>query len=248
MEKAKLSTRNFSAAFLRELAYESPGAEVDVDNTKVTIAVNEIQGTSRWTTNHRLVFQCDGVFYETSYRQAATENQDEKPFDGTDTVDCVIVMPRKVEIIEYVPYERRVIGDFRGAYRWLSNFWTCAIVYDGDLYLSTEHAYQAAKTPDRNIRKEVMRLSCADARRWGQKILLRSDWEEVKLQVMMDVNWFKFASNDALKRLLLETEDAELVENNNWSDRYWGVCNGVGENNLGKILMQIRDELRKQNV
>jgi len=45
---------------------------------------------------------------------------------------------------------------------------------------------------------------------------------------------------------LLQTGDAKLVLNNKWNDKFWGVCRGVGENWLGKILMEVRDELRKQ--
>jgi ribA/ribD-fused uncharacterized protein len=138
-----------------------------------------------------------------------------------------------------------------GPYRWLSNFHVSPIWYEGITYASTEHAYQAAKTLDVEKRKEVLRLTCAEAKRWGRQVLLRSDWEDIKLQVMMDVCWYKFTVHGDLMKLLLETGDAELVEGNTWGDTYYGVCNGVGENNLGKILMQIRDELRKlekQNV
>jgi hypothetical protein len=44
--------------------------------------------------------------------------------------------------------------------------------------------------------------------------------------------------------LLLATGDMELIEDNDWDDTYWGVCNGAGENNLGKLLMKIRAEAR----
>jgi predicted NAD-dependent protein-ADP-ribosyltransferase YbiA (DUF1768 family) len=43
--------------------------------------------------------------------------------------------------------------------------------------------------------------------------------------------------------MLKATGDEELVEGNWWNDTFWGVCNGVGENNLGKLLMKIRAEL-----
>jgi predicted NAD-dependent protein-ADP-ribosyltransferase YbiA (DUF1768 family) len=47
--------------------------------------------------------------------------------------------------------------------------------------------------------------------------------------------------------MLLATDDEELVEGNWWNDTFWGVCRGDGENNLGKIIMKVRDELRQQN-
>ena len=48
-----------------------------------------------------------------------------------------------------------------------------------------------------------------------------------------------------LKRQLLETGAAELIEGNYWGDRYWGVCKGVGDNWLGKLLMTVRKEIRE---
>lgn len=51
-------------------------------------------------------------------------------------------------------------------------------------------------------------------------------------------------SEPKLRSQLLSTGTAELVEGNWWNDRYWGVCNGRGENHLGKILMRIREELK----
>ena len=50
-----------------------------------------------------------------------------------------------------------------------------------------------------------------------------------------------------LSELLIGTEDVELVESNNWNDTFWGVCNGKGKNHLGKILMEVREELKFKN-
>ncbi len=71
----------------------------------------------------------------------------------------------------------------------------------------------------------------------------RPDWQEVKLSQMEFVLRQKF-SHPELLALLLATGEMELVEDNDWDDTYWGVCNGVGENNLGKLLMKIRAEAR----
>jgi predicted NAD-dependent protein-ADP-ribosyltransferase YbiA (DUF1768 family) len=49
-----------------------------------------------------------------------------------------------------------------------------------------------------------------------------------------------------LRNKLLQTEDWLLVEGNAWNDTFWGQCRGVGENNLGRILMAIRHEIRNQ--
>lgn len=75
---------------------------------------------------------------------------------------------------------------------------------------------------------------------------MRSDWEDVKFDVMYDIVKAKFTQNEDLKRKLLDTEGYYLEEGNNWGDKIWGVVNGVGENHLGKILMRVRNELKME--
>lgn len=79
----------------------------------------------------------------------------------------------------------------------------------------------------------------------SRTIKIRDDWDSVKITVMFEVLRIKF-SNPAMRNLLLDTGDQELVEGNNWGDEFWGVNNltGVGRNFLGRILMIIRDEVR----
>lgn len=144
------------------------------------------------------------------------------------------------------------IDSFMGEYRWLSNYHICDIYYDGILYPSTEHAYQAAKSPIIEIRESFgsdawKPLTCKEAKKKGGVIPLRNDWEQIKLKVMFDVNYIKYTKHLDLQQLLLDTGDAELIEGNTWGDKFWGVCNG-GQNNLGKILMQIRDILRLERT
>ena len=62
---------------------------------------------------------------------------------------------------------------------------------------------------------------------------------------MYNICKLKFIQNPELGKLLLGTKDEELIEGNDWDDTFWGVCNGVGENHLGKTLMKIRDELKQ---
>ena len=81
------------------------------------------------------------------------------------------------------------------------------------------------------------------AKRLGRKCLLRKDWEEAKDHAMLSVLRAKFA-NPELKEKLIATGDVELVEGNHWNDTYWGVCNGIGKNMLGKLLMQVREEIK----
>lgn len=135
------------------------------------------------------------------------------------------------------------IDDFRGEYRWLSNFHRVDVEFGGVRYPSTEHAYQAAKTLDQ-LRRESIRVmpTCGMAKRAGQRLVLRADWEFIKRDVMLELLRQKYRTPE-LRSLLLQTEDAVLIEGNTWGDTYWGVCGGVGENWLGRLTMQVRDEI-----
>ena len=73
---------------------------------------------------------------------------------------------------------------------------------------------------------------------------LRHDWEKVKFDIMYEICKAKFSQNAELKDKLLATGDEYLEEGNTWGDRIWGTVNGKGQNNLGKILMRVREELR----
>lgn len=138
-----------------------------------------------------------------------------------------------------------VIPEFQGAYRFLSNFWPADVHLDDRLYPSVEHAYQAAKTLDESERRSVRNAhSPGQAKRLGQRATKRADWNEVKLSVMENLVREKFTRHAVFREKLLATGDAEIVEGNSWGDRFWGVCKGVGENHLGKILMRVREELR----
>lgn len=138
------------------------------------------------------------------------------------------------------------INDFRGEYRWLSNFHLVEVELDGVRYPSTEHAYQAAKTLDLAQREAIRVLpTCGMAKRAGQRVVLRADWERVKRDVMLNLQRQKYRSPE-LRKLLLGTGDAELVEGNTWGDTYWGVCRGVGENWLGRLIMQVRGEISEE--
>lgn len=136
------------------------------------------------------------------------------------------------------------VTEFQGNYRFLSNFWKCPIEYEGVLYPTVEHAYQAAKTTIPGERKTIREaVSPGVAKKLGRKVTLRANWEQVKLSTMLDLLRLKFA-DPYLRAKLLNTLTAELIEGNYWGDRYWGVCDGRGENHLGRLLMQVRDEVR----
>ncbi len=136
------------------------------------------------------------------------------------------------------------IGRFEGEYRFLSSFSPAKIEYCGYEYPTAEHAFQAAKTLDPAVRREILALkSPGEAKRMGKTVDRRPDWEVVKLGVMLDIVWTKFHKNPHLAKKLKETGSAELMEGNTWGDTFWGVCRGEGSNHLGQILEQVRGSL-----
>ena len=123
------------------------------------------------------------------------------------------------------------ISEFRGEYYFLSNFYSAPVTYNGMCFENNEAA------------TEFCRLNPSEAKRLGRRVKLRGDWEAVKDTVMYEICKAKFSQNPDLADKLVATKDAELIEGNTWGDRIWGVCDGVGENRLGKILMRVRTEM-----
>jgi ribA/ribD-fused uncharacterized protein len=142
-----------------------------------------------------------------------------------------------------------MIDSFRSDYRFLSNYYPSVVNYCDEVddrdYPTVEHAYQAAKSEMLEDRIKIASLATpAEAKSEGQLLTLRPAWDKMKLTIMEHLVRQKFYRNEKLAKRLLDTGDEELIEGNNWGDRYWGQCNGIGENHLGRILMQIREELR----
>jgi ribA/ribD-fused uncharacterized protein len=71
---------------------------------------------------------------------------------------------------------------------------------------------------------------------------LRPDWEEIKFDIMLKGLRAKFHQNHQLLEILLNTGDATIHENSP-TDMIWGI---LGEDKLGKLLMQVREELRRK--
>lgn len=143
------------------------------------------------------------------------------------------------------------IDNFRGQYYFLSNFYTYPMVYDGIQYQNSEAAFQAQKCQNRKLReRKYSTMSPNIAKREGRREKLPDNWDSMTTKVMHDVLLAKFSIPE-LKDALLSTGDAELEEGNNWHDNNWGNCScprcrGIeGQNRLGKLLMQVREELRK---
>jgi len=153
-----------------------------------------------------------------------------------------------------------MIDTFQGKYEFLSNFYYCMIFFEDHWYPSTEHAFQAAKTQDpklrvpfqaqcqldawntRNPGTRLCEITPGKAKHLGRELALRPDWESIKVNMMLTLVSFKFKFHNNLRRMLISTDPEELVEGNTWNDTFWGVCNGKGRNELGKILMLVRSK------
>ncbi len=133
-----------------------------------------------------------------------------------------------------------VLG-FHGIFNFLSNFYDASVDFEGLTYRNSEAAYQAAKTLDLKDRVRFTQMSPQDAKKAGRTVVLRPDWEQVKVDVMRAVLLSKFTKHKKLMERLKGTGDAYLEETNTWGDKIWGVCDGEGQNLLGKLLMELRD-------
>lgn len=143
----------------------------------------------------------------------------------------------------------KVIDSFSGENRFLGNFAACRIVYNGVEFNSVENAYQAQKCPERA--EEFVNISAKAAKDLARDVTIREDWDEVKDTIMRELVTQKFTENKLYREKLLRTYCSTLVEGNYWHDNYWGSCTcekcgDVGHNKLGKILMEVREQLFKE--
>lgn len=140
-----------------------------------------------------------------------------------------------------------MIDNFTGKNYFLSNFSHSKIKMNGLTFNNGEAAFHSHKDPSRV--SEFVGLNPSAAKKLGRSVKLREDWEEVKDHIMYQVTVAKFSQNTHLKERLLATGDKDLVEGNNWNDKYWGVCDGEGKNMLGRILVLTRNYLKhKDNI
>jgi ribA/ribD-fused uncharacterized protein len=142
------------------------------------------------------------------------------------------------------------IDEFRGKYYFLSNFYpNASTVFEKVEYSSSECAYQAAKTKNKEIRILFTDMTPKESKSfWHKKEnqkYFREDWnDEYKLKVMKEVVKSKFEKNLFLRIKLVMTKEKLLIEGNYWKDTFWGICDGIGKNYLGKILMEVREEFK----
>ena len=150
------------------------------------------------------------------------------------------------------------INSFRGDYGFLSNMHSCSVWFEGIVFPSAEHAYQAAKFTDWSDRQHIAKMaSPVEAKRYPKFVRthgleinhpLDPDFDRYKIKQMKRILYDKFVNHKDMGVRLLATAPAELIEGGWWHDGFWGTCTcgkcQPGQNNLGKLLMEIRDILK----
>lgn len=136
-----------------------------------------------------------------------------------------------------------MIDRFINENAFLSNFFPSTFRWKGQLWKTVEHAYAASKTLDSKQFEMIRNASTpAKAKSLGRSVIIREDWDDVKISVMEELLELKF-ENPFLRAELLKTGARPLIETNHWNDTFWGICKGKGENNLGRLLMELRTKI-----
>jgi ribA/ribD-fused uncharacterized protein len=145
-----------------------------------------------------------------------------------------------------------VIESFTGKHAFLSNFYVHPIQWGGHWWPSVEHLFQARKFTEPK-HQDLIRLAKTPALAKGlggingvtltHGAVLLPDWDRKRLPIMRECIDLKFAPGTNLAKKLIATGNVFLVEGNTWNDTYWGICEGVGENWLGRLLMVRRSVL-----
>ena len=139
-----------------------------------------------------------------------------------------------------------MITSFKDDYEFLSNFYPCKITIAGYTFPSVENAYQAMKCANPNDYAQFVNIGPAEAKKLGRKVQLRSDWEQIKYNVMRQLLDLKFQDKVLLK-MLQDTAPESIIEGNYWHDNYWGMCkcdkckDKIKYNHLGELLQRKRN-------
>lgn len=133
-----------------------------------------------------------------------------------------------------------------GGFDCLSNFAAYNLEYQGENWMTSEHAYQAAKFTDKKIIEKIKNAPSAMAAfTLGRKFIseYRQNWFQVRVSIMEEIARAKLNQYLDIKEKLLESGEREIIEASP-EDAFWGWGpNKGGENQMGKIWMKLRDEL-----
>lgn len=133
-----------------------------------------------------------------------------------------------------------------------SNLYKRELVMDEVVYPTAEHAYQAGKPRKDSVREWILSapspalvaMAAHGLYTWD----INADWAKIKFDRMKRVLLCKFNQSEDFKSLLLSTSNSRLVESatvDNAVNRLWGEVKGKGQNKLGELLMEVRQELIK---
>lgn len=137
------------------------------------------------------------------------------------------------------------IGSHIGHFEFLGNNYKLPIEFEGIVYKNLQAAYQAQKTEDPQLRATFSQLSAHEAIKAGKTLTLRKNWAQIKVDVMTKLLRIKFNRTGTMAANLRKTEGDQIVEFNYAGETFWGVDHiKGGQNNLGKLLMQIRQEIK----
>lgn len=139
------------------------------------------------------------------------------------------------------------IDNFRGEFFFLSNFYPITLKIEGKKYRSSEHYYQACKALVEKDHESIRNtLTPAESKQAARKITsFDPNWNTNRLDVMRKVLEVKFSILE-MREALLATDGFELIEKNWWNDTFWGTdMDNIGENNLGKMLMELREKYKR---
>lgn len=134
-------------------------------------------------------------------------------------------------------------------YGCFSNFSLHSIIVNDKMYKTTEHFYQSKKTKDPVLQEQIRKCKTPkECKTLAYSLPLREDWESIKFKVMKYAVMCKVMQNPDVRFSLMQTGDEEIVENSP-HDNVWGIGkDGKGSNLLGKILMEIREEIKNMDV
>ena len=127
----------------------------------------------------------------------------------------------------------------------LLNSYPVTISFEGLLYPSVDHAYQASKTDDIKIRELIKKSKISEVKKLGRSLQIRDEWVKSRIDIMRMLIREKF-QNPFLRHLLLCTGNLSLINDNLRNEKFWGMFKGNGENWLGKILEEVREEIKKE--
>lgn len=160
---------------------------------------------------------------------------------------ALVAQGNHLHVTNKIPKADERILFYEGTRYFLSNFSSFRVQWRGIDWMTSEHAYQAAKFRDPEIIEQIKNaISAHEAKKIAQAHKDREikNWSEIKIAVMEEILRAKLAQHLYIQRKLLESGHREIVENSP-TDSFWGRGpDWKGKNFLGKLWMKLRAEMQ----